>query len=78
MEKKPKAKKDCGRVDIYEWGAVITPPKITREELRRVIGHLSGKKNKGKTSPAKAAAARVNGKRGGRPPKRQMELKLQA
>jgi hypothetical protein len=31
------------------------------------LGRLGGKANKGRTSEAKAAAARENGKRGGRP-----------
>ena len=33
------------------------------------LGRLGGLANKGKTSPAKAAAARANGRLGGRPPK---------
>jgi hypothetical protein len=34
------------------------------------LGRLGGKANKGRTSDAKAAAARENGKRGGRPRKK--------
>jgi general stress protein YciG len=33
------------------------------------LGRKGGKASKGKTSPAKAAAARENGKKGGRPRK---------
>lgn len=33
------------------------------------LGRLGGLAGKGKTSPAKAAAARANGRLGGRPPK---------
>lgn len=34
------------------------------------LGRLGGKANAGKTSEAKAAAARENGKKGGRPKKK--------
>jgi len=33
------------------------------------LGRKGGRANKGRTSDAKAAAARENGKKGGRPPK---------
>ena len=33
------------------------------------LGRLGGRAGKGKTSPAKAAAARANGQLGGRPPR---------
>lgn len=33
------------------------------------LGRKGGLAGKGKTSPAKAAASRANGQRGGRPPK---------
>ncbi len=35
------------------------------------LGRKGGKAGKGRTSEAKAAAARENGKRGGRPPKQE-------
>ena len=38
------------------------------------LGRLGGLAGKGKTSPAKAAAAQANGRLGGRPPKSQQPL----
>ena len=49
---------------------------ITPKLIRRVRAHIAGKGNAGKTSPARRAASRENGKKGGRPRRPQMELKL--
>ena len=50
---------------------------ITPALIRRVRAHIAGKGNKGKrASPAKLAAVRANGKKGGRPKRSQLELKI--
>ena len=49
---------------------------ITPLLARRVAGWKGGRASKGKTSPAKRKASRENGKKGGRPKRPQMELKL--
>lgn len=49
---------------------------ITPALIRRVRAHIAGKAAAGKTSPAKRKASRENGKKGGRPKRPQMELKL--
>lgn len=43
---------------------------MARKNVHAVaLGRKGGKANKGRTSPAKAAAARLNGLKGGRPTK---------
>ena len=49
---------------------------VTKSEMRRVFGYIGGKKGGKSRSPAKIAAVRENGKKGGRPKRPQMELKL--
>ena len=54
----------------------LTVP-ITPALIRRVRAHIAGKANRGKkASSAKRAAAKENGKKGGRPRRRQLELKI--
>ena len=61
MEEKAKAKK----------------PPVTMSEIRRVLGALGGRKNKGRTSPARKRASKENGRKGGRPKGGQMRMRLQ-
>ena len=42
-------------------------PEPKKHPYAVALGRRGGKANKGRTSPAKAAAARENGKKGGRP-----------
>lgn len=44
-------------------------PNRTPNPAAVALGRLGGLAGKGKTSPAKAAAAQANGRLGGRPPK---------
>ena len=50
-------------------------PRVTDEEIIRAMAARNGRRCKGKTSPAKRAAARANGRKGGRPKKSQLELR---
>lgn len=54
-------------------------PKImvSPEWERKVIRSLVGRMGRGCTSEAKKRAARLNGLKGGRPKKRQLEMKLE-
>jgi hypothetical protein len=51
-------------------------PRVTDEEIRRAIAARNGRMCRGKTSPAKKAAAKANGRLGGRPRKAQLELRM--
>ena len=50
-------------------------PPVTDAEIIRALAARNGRKNRGKTSPARRAAARANGRLGGRPKKAQLELR---
>lgn len=54
--------------DFFQKMPEILPeiPEITPKKAAEILGKIGGKK----TSPKKTAAARENGKKGGRPPKK--------
>lgn len=57
-------------ISVRKLDVDISVPGLIADELRTAFAKAQGRKSRGRTSAAKAAASRKNGRKGGRPRKR--------